>query len=155
MCLAVAIRPEPNGATPVGAHEGAPTWAAAPGDGPPIAASSTIEAARAFYCDALRGRQVWRTGSADAGARLWFLVGETLVEVGSASRDAITPITLSVESPSELAERCWDAGFTVRVHDDGTGRAPLSVLDPLGRRIELAPRETTPRPRVTVREAQR
>jgi len=47
------------------------------------------------------------------------------------------PALLTVDAPEEVAERCWDAGFVVQVHDDAFGRTMLSVVDPLGRRIDL------------------
>jgi catechol 2,3-dioxygenase-like lactoylglutathione lyase family enzyme len=94
-------------------------------------------AARSFYGDVLGGRQVWSTGRPDGS--LWFLVGETLVEVsaGSDGGGEPAPIVLEVDAPEELAERCWDAGFTVRVHDYMTDREAVSVVDPSGRRIDL------------------
>ncbi len=106
-------------------------------------APNEADAARTFYCDALRGRQVWPTGRADTRGRLWFLVGGTLVEVGPALRSAAAPLELDVDDPFEVAERCWDAGFSVLVNGDGADGAPVSVLDPFGRRIDLTPRDIT------------
>jgi hypothetical protein len=70
---------------------------------------------------------------------LWFLVGETLVEVGTSRRDATEPLEVAVDSPLDLAERCWDAGYSVRPHaDDRGGR--ITVTDPFGRSITLVSR---------------
>jgi catechol 2,3-dioxygenase-like lactoylglutathione lyase family enzyme len=92
--------------------------------------------ARRFYCEVLGGRQVWpkeRPGAPDA---LWFLVGETLVEVSTSRRDATSPLEVAVDAPLDLAERCWDAGYSVRPHaDDRADR--VSVIDPFGRTITL------------------
>jgi hypothetical protein len=114
-----------------------------------------IAAARAFYCGALRGGQVWPTDRPGTGGSLWFLIGGTLVEAGSESRSATLPIVLDVDDPEASAERCWDAGFSVRVHQDATSRAPVSVVDPFGRRIDLAARVTTRTPCLTAHEEQR
>jgi hypothetical protein len=46
-------------------------------------------------------------------------------------------IVLEVDAPEEIAEWCWDAGFSVYVREDGRGRTVLSIVDPVGRRIEL------------------
>jgi catechol 2,3-dioxygenase-like lactoylglutathione lyase family enzyme len=113
-----------------------------------------IAAARAFYCDVLRGRQVWRTGRAGAGASLWFVVAGSIVEVGS-NVSSTPPVVLHVDDPDGLAERCWDAGFSVQVHQDATGQTLVSVVDPFGRRIDLAPRVTARTPCLTAFEEQR
>jgi len=92
----------------------------------------------AFYRDALRGRQVSVTGNAENRNSLWFLVGRTLIEVGPAVESATTPIVVYVDDPDEVAERCWDAGFRVRARRDAAGHVwVLSVVDPLGRRVDL------------------
>ena len=106
-----------------------------------LIAPSDASAARAFYCDALEGQQVWRVGGMGRRGTLSFLVAGALIEVGGAALGRGAPVVLDVDDPDELAQRCWDAGFTVRMHQDPTGRAPVSVFDPFGRRIDLAPRE--------------
>ena len=91
--------------------------------------------ARAFYCDVLNGRQVWdseRIGS------LSFIVEGTRIDVNTSAVDDSEPVILSVDNPDGLAERCWDAGYSVRVEHDATGMT-MSVIDPFGRRIELVP----------------
>lgn len=99
-----------------------------------------IAAARTFYCEALGGRQVRPAGLAGTdGGSLWFHVNGALVEAGSALHGPHTRVALSADDPALLAERCWDAGFEVRVHDDATGRTLFSVIDPFGRRIDLIP----------------
>ena len=100
----------------------------------PTATPSRTLIARGFYCDVLQGQEVW---DADRHGKLSFIVEGTHVDVTrSASADA-EPIVLSVSDPPALAERCWDAGFSVRVGQDASGNPALSVIDPFGRRIEL------------------
>jgi hypothetical protein len=98
-------------------------------------------AARAFYRDALQGQQVWPIGRMGRRGTLWFLVAGAFIEVAGGAIGRSAPVVLDVEDPDDLAQRCWDAGFTVRMHQDATGRAAVSVFDPFGRRIDLAPRE--------------
>jgi catechol 2,3-dioxygenase-like lactoylglutathione lyase family enzyme len=91
--------------------------------------------ARAFYCEVLRGRQVWdaeRTGS------LSFFVEGVRIDVSTSGAGDREPVVLAVDNPDALAERCWDAGYSVRVDHDATG-VTMSVIDPFGRRIELVP----------------
>ena len=93
--------------------------------------------ARAFYCDILEGRQVW-DGERERRADLSFIVEGTRIDVGGrGSGDDGEAVVLSVANPDALAERCWDAGYSVRVADEATGEAALSVIDPFGRRIDL------------------
>lgn len=96
-------------------------------------------AARAFYCDALRGRQVSPIRRAVDGRSLWFRIGGTLVEARPDRPDTASPLVLGVDDPLGLAERCWNAGFSVRVSedDDEVDRMLLSVFDPFGRQIDL------------------
>jgi hypothetical protein len=96
-------------------------------------------AVRAFYRKALKGRQVWPAG-VRVRSSLWFLVAGALIEVGGSATAGIraTPIVLDVDDPHALAQRCWDAGFTVRVNQ--APETPVSVFDPFGRRIDLAQR---------------
>src|SRR3954463_10347489 len=123
MSLALAIGPEWRSGAPAGA------------------ALDDLAAARAFYGDALGGRQVWRAERREAPVSVWFLVGGTLVEVRPGIQPGeTTMIRLRVADPCALAARCWDAGFTVRVDQAATGPATVSVIDPFGRRVELAHR---------------
>ena len=92
-------------------------------------------AARAFYCDVLNGRQVW---DSERAGRLSFIVEGTRIDAGSNAVDDSEPVVLAVGNPDALAERCWDAGYSVRVDHDATG-VTMSVIDPFGRRIELVP----------------
>jgi len=46
-------------------------------------------------------------------------------------------LALEVDAPEEIAEWCWDAGMSVYVREDARGRTVLSIVDRLGRRIEL------------------
>jgi hypothetical protein len=46
-------------------------------------------------------------------------------------------LVLEVDAPEEIAEWCWDAGLSVYVREDARGRTVLSIVDRLGRRIEL------------------
>jgi catechol 2,3-dioxygenase-like lactoylglutathione lyase family enzyme len=113
--------------------------------GSPVAPSAA-EMVRTFYERVLGGRRVWPSRGADAAGSEWFLVGSTLLEARTAAGEEVpTPIALEVDAPTAVAERCWDAGFAVRVRDDETGRARLSVIDPFGRRIELIARRTAGR----------
>lgn len=100
-----------------------------------VSAPNYSGVARAFYCDVLNGRQVWdseRIGS------LSFIVEGTRIDVNTSAVDDSEPVILSVDNPDGLAERCWDAGYSVRVEHDATGMT-MSVIDPFGRRIELVP----------------
>ena len=102
---------------------------------------ATAVVARSFYTDVLDGQQVWPDRPPGAAPSLWFLVGTTLLEVTEA--DAL-PVVLEVGDPEEIAERCWDAGFRAHVRDEAHGAPVLSVTDPFGRRIELAPSVPAP-----------
>ena len=93
-------------------------------------------AARTFYEGLLGGRQVWPTGPRAAPRRLWFLVGHTLVQVSLAPAGDV--LELSVDSPAAIAERCWDAGYTVRFRTEDT--CDFVVIDPFGREIVLTRR---------------
>ena len=93
-------------------------------------ASSHARIARAFYCEVLRGRQVW---GAEHDRALSFIVEGTRIDVSptpAAERDVVV---LPVLDPEAVAERCWDAGYDVRVGD----QAAMSVIDPFGLRIDL------------------
>ena len=95
--------------------------------------------ARWFYCDLLGGRPVWPKEPPGAPGTLWFLVGETLVEVSQNRRRAAGPLEVAVDAPLDLAERCWDAGYSVRPHADDREER-VSVIDPFGRTITLVAR---------------
>ena len=99
-------------------------------------------AARAFYCDALGGRQLWRARHCDVRP-LQFLVAGTIIEVCPDLGSAVPHVVLTVDDPDLWAQRCWNSGFTVRVLDDETGRAPVSVIDPFGRRVDLVTRASS------------
>jgi hypothetical protein len=90
--------------------------------------------ARAFYCDVLHGRQVW---DSECAGRLSFIVDGARIDVSTSDAGGGEPIVLSVADPNALAERCWDAGYSVRVDHDATGVTMMSVIDPFGHRIEL------------------
>jgi hypothetical protein len=90
--------------------------------------------ARAFYCDVLHGRQVW---DSERAGSLSFVVEGARIDVSTNAAGDSEPVVLSVAKPEALAERCWDAGYSVRVDHDATG-VTMSVIDPFGRRIELA-----------------
>lgn len=90
--------------------------------------------ARAFYCDVLHGRQVWHSERAGS---LSFMVEGARIDMSTSAAGDSEPVVLSVGNPERLAERCWDAGYSVRVDHDPTGDATMSVIDPFGRRIEL------------------
>ena len=140
---------EPTDTEAIGGDERVATRAAARAVSPRAITPGEAAAARAFYCDALRGRQVWPTEDVNGGGSLWFLLGLTLVEVGPDVRLTDTPTVLEVDDPTEAAERCWDAGFSVCVRRDEAGETALSVVDPFGRRVDLAEREIAMSPLVT------
>ena len=94
--------------------------------------------ARSFYCDVLRGRQVWPS-ERTADRTLWFQIGNDLVVVRRDDDGIVIPVRLVVEDPTAMAERCWDAGFVVHVRDAARGRVTFVVTDPFGRRIVLVP----------------
>jgi hypothetical protein len=89
--------------------------------------------ARVFYCDVLQGRQVW---DSERAGGLSFIVEGTRIDVSTSAAGDREPVVLSVDNPDALAERCWDAGYSVRVEHDAT-RTTLSVIDPFGRQIDL------------------
>jgi catechol 2,3-dioxygenase-like lactoylglutathione lyase family enzyme len=99
-----------------------------------VTGGSTLAAARHFYCHALGGRQVRRVTRGDGSSMLRFLVsGELLTTGPSAANDRVT---LIVDDVMRIAERCWDAGFEVRVgaaDDDGS----IVVIDPFDLELEL------------------
>ncbi len=92
-----------------------------------------VAAARSFYEGVLGGRQVWPTGPRTAPRTLWFLVGTTLLPVSCAPDTGV--LELVVDSPAAVAERCWDAGYTVRFSTGDTDDPIL--IDPFGRQIAL------------------
>jgi len=98
-------------------------------------------AARSFYGELLGGREVFPTDGDAFASSLWFLVESQLVEVGAPHHDSESEETLElrVASPIGIAERCWDAGYTVRLDSAVAGRS-IRVSDPFGRVITLAPR---------------
>lgn len=102
--------------------------------------AENVRSAHVFYRELLGGRRIRPPNVEAAGVRgLWFLVGSVRVEVRADLGSRAAPILLHVEDPDAVAQRCWDAGFTVRVRQDERGRAPVSVFDPFGRRVDLAP----------------
>jgi catechol 2,3-dioxygenase-like lactoylglutathione lyase family enzyme len=96
------------------------------------------EAANTFYTGLLRGRLVHQARRRSDGAHLWFRFDDVLVETGPGADDR-APVLLHVDDPLAVAERCWDAGFTVRLLDPPFGHATVSVTDPFGRQVNLAP----------------
>jgi hypothetical protein len=133
----------------------APDWRATPSNGGYAPAAASVgdrdaAAVRSFYGRVLRGRRVWPTQRTLAEVGPWFLVEGTLIEVRATREADYPPITLRVDAPEELAARCWDAGFDVRVHEGASGTVALSVIDPLGREIVLACRESPVRARRTL-----
>jgi len=146
----------PGGGPDVTARWSAAARAALRRPGPrSMARDDEAAAARAFYRDALGGSEVWRTGAVEPRRALSFIIRGTLVDVSldaRAARAAAGPIELYVDDPEVLAERCWDAGYVVRVYDDATGEAHLSVMDPFGRRVDLLARRTHEGPRIPAGE---
>jgi len=95
---------------------------------------------RTFYCDVLKGRQVWRTRRKSRyGQQLFFRVAGRVIETGVELRYARVKLAIPVEVAEALAERCWDRGFTVCASRDVRGRLRLSLIDPFGLAIILRP----------------
>jgi hypothetical protein len=103
---------------------------------------SALAAARAFYCDALGGRQMRRMQLGDGSSMFRFLIGEELVTTGPGVAD--DRVTLVVDDALAIAERCWDAGFEVRVRGSADATT-IVVIDPFDRELEVIS-ATTPAP---------
>ena len=97
--------------------------------------------AESFYCDVLRGRQVWPSERTADGA-LWFQIGNDLVAVRPDREAVAIPARLVVDDPTAMAERCWDAGYVVQVREAASGEVTFVVTDPFGRRLILLPHGT-------------
>jgi len=69
---------------------------------------------------------------------LRFLIEEQLVEVHASVNDSPKTLELTVASPIDVAERCWDAGYTVALEGEGAD-ARFFVNDPVDRLITLLP----------------
>lgn len=98
-------------------------------------ALSRARLARSFYVDVLRGREVWDAEAAGA-CQLSFMIEGTRVDVNTHAATEGAPLALCVGDPDRLAERCWDAGYSVDVRQDSTGTT-MSLIDPFGNRIDL------------------
>jgi len=96
--------------------------------------------ARSFYGGVLGGIEVRPADRVDSADALYFLVEDQLVEAGALGDAEHAALELTVESPLELAERCWNAGYSVRFDGDGDD-AILQLMDPYGRSIALLPRD--------------
>lgn len=94
-----------------------------------------IVEARRFYRDVLGGREV-RSDSDGTSAALWFILGRQCIAVRLRESES-GPMSLEVDDPAAVAERCWDAGYRVHASDPDDGDTRLSVIDPFGRRIDL------------------
>ena len=71
---------------------------------------------------------------ADGSSMFRFLVGEELVITGPGIvKDRVT---LLVDDALAIAERCWDAGFEVRVHGAADATSVV-VIDPFDRELEV------------------
>ena len=99
-----------------------------------VAGGSTLAKARAFYCDALGGRQLPRMRAGDGDSMLKFRVGGELVTTGPGAAE--DRITLVVDDAAALAERCWDLGFEVRVREP-VDTTTIVVIDPFGLELEV------------------
>ena len=96
-------------------------------------------AAWKFYCTVLGGRQVWPVGVARDHGKLWFEVGNAVIETGPQFRNARARVAFAAEVVKDVAIRCWDAGFSVQVRDRRRAPPSLAVIDPFGRQIDLVP----------------
>ena len=102
----------------------------------PHVPASTI---RSFYTDVLGGIEVCAVDGVPPDDALSFLVEDQLVEVRASRDDIADVLELTVAWPIDIAERCWDAGYTVRLDEDDADSV-LHVTDPLGRSIALRAR---------------
>lgn len=96
-------------------------------------------AAWRFYCTVLGGRQVWPRGVERDNGRLWFEVGNAVIETGPQFRDARARVAFAADVVEDVAIRCWDAGFGVQVYEHRRGPPSLALIDPFGRHIDLVP----------------
>ena len=103
---------------------------------PAVLTARGVAAARRFYIDLLQGRLVCAARRHTDHARLWYRAYDGLIETGPGIVEE-PPVVLHVDDPLDVAERCWDAGFSVRLFDRPRGDATISVIDPFGRQIEL------------------
>jgi len=69
---------------------------------------------------------------------LRFLIEERIVEVHATRNEGPETLELTVASPIDVAERCWDAGYTVALEGEGAD-ARFFVNDPVDRLITLLP----------------
>lgn len=103
---------------------------------PAVLTAHRLAAARVFYIELLQGRLVCAARRHTDHARLWYHVEDALIETGPGIH-AEDSVLVHVDDPLAIAERCWDAGFSVRLLDRPFGDATISLTDPFGRRIEL------------------
>ena len=103
---------------------------------PPVLTTRGLAAARVFYIELLQGRLVCAARRHTDRARLWYRAYDGLIETGPGIHEE-APVVLHVDDPLAIAERCWDAGFSVRPLERSFGDVTLSVTDPFGRQIEL------------------
>lgn len=94
---------------------------------------------RPFYEDVLGGIEVNPVDRDRSDGALYFLLEGQLIQVRAPVDHTDYRLELSVASPIALAERCWDAGYTVSVEGAGVDET-VCVTDPLGRTIALLPR---------------
>ena len=93
---------------------------------------------RTFYEYVLGALLVDSGESAQVDDALHFLLEGQLIRVSASGDDTPHPVKLTVASPALLAERCWDAGYTVHVEGGGVDET-VYVTDPHGRTITLIP----------------
>jgi catechol 2,3-dioxygenase-like lactoylglutathione lyase family enzyme len=98
---------------------------------------AVVDAALRFYEDVLGGRQIRAASGAEAAGELWFLVDGVVVRTGEHLRGSSARVSLGIEDADDAAARCWDAGFTVRVHPGMSEGPALTVVDPFGLEIAL------------------
>ena len=108
------------------------------GRSPSPAVDASLCALRSFYADVLGGAEVSPDGCSRTDDVLRFLIEEQLVEVHASVNDSPETLELTVASPIDVAERCWDAGYTVALEGEGAD-ARFFVNDPVDRLITLLP----------------
>jgi hypothetical protein len=94
---------------------------------------------RSFYEDILGGVQVSPVGGVQADDALHFILEGQLIRLAAPDDDRHQVLELTVASPIALAERCWDAGCTVRIERGGVDGI-VYITDPVGRTVALLPR---------------
>lgn len=93
----------------------------------------------AFWVELLGGREVWPAERRSARGSRWFVIGKSLIELRPMLPMNESVVELEVDSPEDLLERAWNAGYRVEVREDHEG-VSMAIVDPEGRRVRLIQR---------------